>query len=349
MNVISPPSSLLRSVFSSTMLLPLVSLHSVLLLLLAAEFLSSFAAPYISSFCYCLPFLLCHCCPLPSFFDLNFNCFLFVPHASCFLFSAVCFPTFFFFERKSCRKGVNASSHKTAALVLIKHSNPRGENRSSPSDPPPYRNPSKEAANALAAAQHRSPAHLNLHACSALLRKITGSHLARAFARRVRNCLVSSDHRPPTSPTRTTNRALPRGLTSSGRFSPSYAWPQPRLLHPRGRPGDAQNRHKHECGVHRQFASEQGQPVCQDLDSSSVLGIWICQVKISEHGIRDHSATCLPADASPGALHSKPPPPQESCPRRSSVVAKNAERTATPTLRRELKLIGFSWGWSLSQ
>ena len=73
MNVISPPSSLLRSVFSSSMLLPLVSLHSFLLLLLAAEFLSSFAAPYISSLCYCLPFLLCHCCPLPSFFDLNFG------------------------------------------------------------------------------------------------------------------------------------------------------------------------------------------------------------------------------------------------------------------------------------
>ena len=73
LNVISPPSSLLHSVFSSTMLLPLVSLHSFLLLLLTAEFLSSFAAPYISSFCYCLPFLLCHCCPLPSFFDLNFG------------------------------------------------------------------------------------------------------------------------------------------------------------------------------------------------------------------------------------------------------------------------------------
>ena len=73
MYVISPPSSLLRSVLPSTMLLPLVSSHSFLLLLLAAEFLSSFAAPYISSFCYCLPFLICHCCPLPSFFDLNFS------------------------------------------------------------------------------------------------------------------------------------------------------------------------------------------------------------------------------------------------------------------------------------
>ena len=73
MNVISPPSSLLRNVFASSMLLPLVSLHSVDLLLFAAEFLSSFAAPYIFSFCYCLPFLLCHCCPLPSFFDMNFS------------------------------------------------------------------------------------------------------------------------------------------------------------------------------------------------------------------------------------------------------------------------------------
>ena len=73
MNVISPPSSLLRSVFPSTLLLPLVSLHSLLLLLLAAEFLSSFAVPDISSFCYSLPFLLCHCCPLPPFFDLKFN------------------------------------------------------------------------------------------------------------------------------------------------------------------------------------------------------------------------------------------------------------------------------------
>ena len=79
--MISPPSSLLRSVFFSTMLLPFVSLHSVNLLLLAAEFLSSFAAPYISSFCYGLPFLLCHCCLLPSFFDLNFSVsYLFLMH-----------------------------------------------------------------------------------------------------------------------------------------------------------------------------------------------------------------------------------------------------------------------------
>ena len=57
---------------------------------------------------------------------------------------------------------------------------------------------------------------------------------------------------------------------------------------------------RHEGGVHRHLgASEQGQPVCQDLDSSSVLGIWICQVKISEHGIRDHSAACLPQMQAP--------------------------------------------------
>ena len=54
-----------------------------------------------------------------------------------------------------------------------------------------------------------SPAHLNLHACSALFPQDTG------FFR--------------------------EGWPVRGRFSPSCAWPQPRLLHPHGRPGCAQN------------------------------------------------------------------------------------------------------------
>ena len=168
----------------------------------------------------------------------------------------------------------------------------------SPSDPPPYRNPSKEPANALAAAQPCPPQSPRLFDPSP---QDYGLTPRSGFCQKARV-----------------------GQLGVGSLLPTPG--RPRLLHPRGRPGDAQNvtmQSRHEGGVHRQLgASEQKQPVCQDLDSSSVLGIWSCQVKISEHGIRDHSAACLPADASPGALHCEPPPPPESCPRaRSSVVA----------------------------
>ena len=179
----------------------------------------------------------------------------------------------------------------------------------SPSDPPQYRNPSEEAANALVAAQHKSPTHLNLHACSALLRKIMGSHLARAFARRVRNCLVSSDHRPPTSPARTTNRALPLSFLRLAAKTAPATWAARGCAEPS------------QCKTDTTVVSTAswGNPT---KGSPSA--------KISEHGIRDRSAACLPADASPGALHCEPPQPQESSPRaRSSVVAKIVERTAT--------------------
>ena len=118
--------------------------------------------------------------------------------------------------KSQCVKSQNhgASAHQTLKPAWRKSFTTTWVMGAAKSDPPPYHNPSKEAANALAAAQHKSPAHLNLQACSALLRKIMGSHLARAFARRVRNCLVSSDQRPPTSPVKTTNRALPRGLAT---------------------------------------------------------------------------------------------------------------------------------------
>ena len=88
--------------------------------------------------------------------------------------------------------------------------------RTSPSTPPPCRKSSKEAAKALAAAQLRSPPHLNLQACSARLRKMVGSLLDFALAKKLKNCLVYSDHLPPTFPARTTNRTLTRGLASSG-------------------------------------------------------------------------------------------------------------------------------------
>ena len=70
--------------------------------------------------------------------------------------------------------------------------------------------------------------------------KITASHLARAFARRDRNCpgllrppaanLPSQDHQPGSAV---------RVDKLGGRFSPSYAWPQPRLLSTWAAPGCA--------------------------------------------------------------------------------------------------------------
>ena len=97
---------------------------------------------------------------------------------------------------------------------------------------------------------------------------------------------------------RTTNGALPRGLASSERVLSFLRLASTKTAPMWAARGCAE---PSQCKAD----SEQGQPVCQDLDSSA----------ISEHGIRDHSAACLPADASPSALHCEPPPPQESCPR----------------------------------
>ena len=86
----------------------------------------------------------------------------------------------------------------------------------SPSAPPPCFNSNKEAANARAAAQPNRAPHRMHHACSALLRKMWGSDLALALAKLEKKLLVFSDDLPPTSPARTTSRALRRGCTSSG-------------------------------------------------------------------------------------------------------------------------------------
>ena len=56
----------------------------------------------------------------------------------------------------------------------------------------------------------------SVEACSARFFKTGGSDLALAFAKRDKNLLVSSDHRPPISPARTTKRARLRGPESSG-------------------------------------------------------------------------------------------------------------------------------------
>ena len=86
----------------------------------------------------------------------------------------------------------------------------------SPSDPCPPRQPNRDAANDLAAAQEMIAYHRNLHACSTRCCVSRGSDLARALANRRTKILASSDHLPPTSRAKTTRRAREPGPTSSG-------------------------------------------------------------------------------------------------------------------------------------
>ena len=205
------------------------------------------------------------------------------------------------------------SSNTQTRVAKIVHHN-QWVAGASPSDPPTYRNPGKEAANALAAAQHRSPAHLNLHACSALLRNIMGSHLARAFARRVRNFLVSSDHRQPTSPEPPTE-LFREGWPARRGFSPSYAWPQPRL-HPRGRPGGAQNRRSAKQTPNKGSPSAKISIRLQSRNMAFVTTLPPASLQMR----------------APALSTTNPRRPKNPALARSSVVAKIVERTATPTL-----------------
>ena len=67
-----------------------------------------------------------------------------------------------------------------------------------------------------AAEQAKMVPHLSRHVCSTLRRRMLGSHFALALASNRTKVFTSHDHRPPTSPARTTRRALARGPTSSG-------------------------------------------------------------------------------------------------------------------------------------
>ena len=226
---------------------------------------------------------------------------------------------------------LRSSSTQTRVAKIVHHNMGCG---GIASDPPPYRNPSKEAANALAAAQHRSPAHLNLRACSGPLRKIMGSKIARAFATRVRNCLVSSDHRPPTSPA-STNRALPRGLASSGKVL-SF----PRLAATKTAPSTWAARgcaDPSQCKADTKVVSTASWAPPNKGSPSAKISIRLLSSGSGSAKSKSRNmafvTTLPPASLQTGALHCENPPPQESCPRaRSSVVAKNVERTATPTL-----------------
>ena len=94
-------------------------------------------------------------------------------------------------------------------------------------------NSSKDDAKARAAVHDRIPDQRMRHACSARRLIKRGSPRALAFAGRLRNLRVSSDHRPATSPAGTTSLARLRGPTNSGyvRSLRRRTWNiQPRLL-----------------------------------------------------------------------------------------------------------------------
>ena len=76
--------------------------------------------------------------------------------------------------------------------------------------------PTSELANPLAAEQASMQVHRLYHAARALPKSLPVTAAAFEEARHHKKLLVSSDHRPPTSPTMTTRRALPFPRHNSG-------------------------------------------------------------------------------------------------------------------------------------
>ena len=118
----------------------------------------------------------------------------------------------------------NGAKLETKQRLPVTHSNPRSGPRSPPPGwwGPPHQRLLPNAGSARKGQKTRAAVQANiepqriLHACSTRLR-ITGvSERALALASRLKNALVSSDHRPFTSPAQTTKRARARGTTNSG-------------------------------------------------------------------------------------------------------------------------------------
>ena len=117
-------------------------------------------------------------------------------------------------HKNSCAQEEHCPSHLTGAcrwsLITSCAEGVR------PSTPAEVSLSSSESAKARAAAQVNNELHLRSHAACARPRSSSGSSRTLAEARPVRNCAVSAENRPPTSPARTTSWALPRSPTNSG-------------------------------------------------------------------------------------------------------------------------------------
>ena len=112
----------------------------------------------------------------------------------------------------------------------------------------------------------------------ALIRMRSGSLLALARARSLKNTSASVDQRPPTSLARTTKRQRLRGTTSSGKVR-SFL----RLAATRRTPstlaapwwgGAVAVQSGDDCRVHRQlYSAVEGQPVGDDFEPTPVLHV----------------------------------------------------------------------------
>ena len=132
------------------------------------------------------------------------------------------------------------------------------------------RRPRSDAANAFAAAHAKSAAHLFRHAASTQPLSNTGAPWALCCAREVKKLAVSADHRPPTSPARTTSLARPPSPASSG-YVRSFRLlatlsAAPGLVAGTCPGSPVATQCADQCHVNRELgASEQGQPFCDDF------------------------------------------------------------------------------------
>ena len=190
----------------------------------------------------------------------------------------------------------------------------------------------RDSATARAAQQPSMFPHRRLQAVSALLRRTSGALRDFARDRAVRNWRVSEDHRPATSPPKTTKRHLPSSTDNSGyvrtlrllaalsaapslEAAPALAVPSLLMALTRvasmascappnnGRPSATTSR--------RRPSSRNPEDPCR-------------------RHVSGHSGTSFTAYASHHALHGEAPPTQHPCHCEScTVVAKDVEWTAT--------------------
>ena len=95
----------------------------------------------------------------------------------------------------------------------------------------------------------------------------------------------------------------------------------------------------HKCGVDCELPStEEWETINNDLQPADIAHERDSHVKVPDHDIGAHSASCLPTDTGHNTLNGEPTLPQKPSPCAScSVVAKDVEETATPAAARRQK------------
>ena len=149
-------------------------------------------------------------------------------------------------------------------------------------------------------------------------------------------CPWPADQRPPTSTPAMSNRALPRGPTSSGYIRSFLLAAVTSSPEAPSSGGPVPSKRADDRGVDGKLCtSKQKQPVDCHLERSRVCPVCDLEVEISQQHVGGDSSACLPADTCNIAFQRKTSPAQHPCPCTScAVMAKYVKVVATPAVAR---------------